>query len=295
MDEPIKVFKDIAKRPIRVEHNWTEKLLMPFYHSHSDYELLYIRRGRPSITSSTETVEIPAPAIVMHQPFVLHRACTDGEELYERYIVYFGKATLEKAAGWIPQLPGLLENAMLYAPLDAGLAERLDGRFEELIGNFWEGNTNRCELLLLLLLEEIFSALNPKSICTVQEKQSYIMRVLVYISENCEKDLNVEAIAGQFFVSRGKLAADFKNYTGMGVKQYILLARIHRAKGLLRQGGLSLSQIALQCGFCDNSHFINTFRRFEGITPGEFADSLERKKPSEPSNADDSGGTDVGG
>lgn len=288
MDKPIKVFKDIAKKPIRVEHNFTEKLLMPFYHSHSDYELLYIRRGKPSITSSTETAQIPAPAIVMHKPFILHRACTDGEELYERYIVYFGKATMEKAACWIPKLPALMENAMIYAPLGADFSERLDMRFEELIHSYWEENTNRCELLLLLLLEEIFSTLNPMSICTVQEKESYITQVLLYIFENCEKDLSVEEIAKRFFVSRGKLTSDFKNYTGMGVKQYILLARIHRAKVLLRQGGLSISQIALKCGFCDNSHFINTFRRLEGMTPGEFSDSPEQGNQTEPKKSDGS-------
>lgn len=265
-----KVHKDMTKQSIRVEHNWTKHLQMPFYHSHSDYELLYIRGGRASVTSNTETLELSAPTLVLHQPYMLHRAASDGIEMYERYIVYFSKELLQRARYWLPDFSKRFVGCMSYLTLASALAERLDRYFEEMERCYRSGNFNRCEILLTLLLEDVMSSVSPEDIRSVLEKHGYISEVLVYIADHCEQDLTVESMAKQFYVSRAKLAVDFKDYTGMTVKQYILLTRINHAKHLLGIEGMTLSQVALRCGFCDDAHFINTFRRFEGVTPKEY-------------------------
>ena len=41
-----------------------------------------------------------------------------------------------------------------------------------------------------------------------------------------------------------------------------------QAKGLLRDGTLSLSEVALACGFSDQSHFTRVFARLIGVSPG---------------------------
>jgi AraC-like DNA-binding protein len=52
--------------------------------------------------------------------------------------------------------------------------------------------------------------------------------------------------------------------------------RIDRAKALLTEAGLNLAEIALACGFADQSHFTATFRKIVGATPGSFRRDLRR-------------------
>jgi AraC-like DNA-binding protein len=50
---------------------------------------------------------------------------------------------------------------------------------------------------------------------------------------------------------------------------------VARAKRLLG-GDRALSTVALECGFCDQSHFTRTFKAWTGITPGHYRDGIDR-------------------
>ncbi len=52
--------------------------------------------------------------------------------------------------------------------------------------------------------------------------------------------------------------------------QYVIRRRIERAKQLLKQSDLRIVDIALACGFANQSHFSRHFRRIVGISPKEF-------------------------
>lgn len=52
--------------------------------------------------------------------------------------------------------------------------------------------------------------------------------------------------------------------------QYLLRQRLERAKQLLRDPSISLSQVSVLCGFADQSHLTNVFRRFVGVTPSKY-------------------------
>lgn len=61
-----------------------------------------------------------------------------------------------------------------------------------------------------------------------------------------------------------------KSTTGRTPHQFLLARRIHVARRLLKQSGLSLAEISYQLGFSSQSHFTAVFRRFAGITPHQF-------------------------
>ena len=63
----------------------------------------------------------------------------------------------------------------------------------------------------------------------------------------------------------------FKAATGLPPHQYVILRRVERAKRLLQAGtDLSLAEVALGTGFCDQSQFSRHFKRLVGVTPGQF-------------------------
>ena len=59
----------------------------------------------------------------------------------------------------------------------------------------------------------------------------------------------------------------FRRSTGLAPHQWLQHRRLRKAKELLEGSSSSLSRIALDCGFADQSHFTRTFSRIAGVTP----------------------------
>ena len=88
-------------------------------------------------------------------------------------------------------------------------------------------------------------------------------------------DLSLNLIADIFLLSAQYLSKNFKEYNGTGAQDFIVRTRIDNAKKLIRQNeSLSVAQVACETGFGNSQTFIRVFKRTEGITPGQFRDSL---------------------
>jgi AraC-like DNA-binding protein len=55
---------------------------------------------------------------------------------------------------------------------------------------------------------------------------------------------------------------------GVAPHRWLINRRVELAKDLLRDRETSLSEIALRCGFADQSHFTRVFTRWAGVSPG---------------------------
>ena len=76
----------------------------------------------------------------------------------------------------------------------------------------------------------------------------------------------LSAVAG---LSPFRLARVFKAATGLPPHAYQVQLRVARAQESLR-GGRPIAQVALDCGFADQSHLTRVFKRSLGFTPGQF-------------------------
>ncbi|MCB0493731.1 MAG: AraC family transcriptional regulator [Cyclobacteriaceae bacterium] len=80
----------------------------------------------------------------------------------------------------------------------------------------------------------------------------------------------VGQLSSDYFVSERQLERQFLRFTGFNPKQFIRITRFHRAMQFYGRQEMSLTDIALDCGYYDQSHFINDFKQFSGIGPREF-------------------------
>ncbi|MFZ4965522.1 helix-turn-helix domain-containing protein [Pseudomonas sp. Mn2068] len=87
------------------------------------------------------------------------------------------------------------------------------------------------------------------------------------ILERLSEPLEVTELVRACALSRSHFSRAFKCTTGLSPQDWIRQQRILRAKQLIRDTDLSLTQISLECGFCDQSHFCHIFTRSEGINP----------------------------
>jgi len=95
-------------------------------------------------------------------------------------------------------------------------------------------------------------------------------RALEYIQANLGGEVHLEGLARAAGLSPFHFAKLFKQSTGSTPHQYIVQRRLERATELLRSTEVNLSEVALECGFADQSHFANVFRRFVGVTPSQY-------------------------
>lgn len=94
-----------------------------------------------------------------------------------------------------------------------------------------------------------------------------VSRVHAYIETNLGKDVTLQSI-GQFVYLNGiYLSQVYKEITGENVSEYILRARMEKAKALLDHSAARIYEIAAAVGYYSPQHFIRTFKRYYGMTP----------------------------
>lgn len=95
-------------------------------------------------------------------------------------------------------------------------------------------------------------------------------RAIDYIHANIDRDLGLQELANLVGMSPRYFAMLFKQSTGFSPHQYVIRTRIDLAKTLLKQGRISIADIAQNVGFANQSHLNLHFKRLVGVTPKQF-------------------------
>jgi len=97
--------------------------------------------------------------------------------------------------------------------------------------------------------------------------QSVVERAKKYILDHYQEEIRLETVAKAVHLSPNYLSALFKKTTGCSFARYLTKVRIAKAKELLENTSLSITDIALEVGFNDPAYFTAVFKRDVGITP----------------------------
>jgi AraC family transcriptional regulator len=95
-----------------------------------------------------------------------------------------------------------------------------------------------------------------------------IRKVNAYIVEHLDSRIRTRDLAAVAKLSVGHFTRTFHYTFGITPTQYLIQERVRRAKEMLSSTSESLSDIAIECGLCDQSHLTRVFRRSVGVTPG---------------------------
>ena len=81
---------------------------------------------------------------------------------------------------------------------------------------------------------------------------------------------DVDAMANKYFLSTRQFERKFKQFSGFSPKLFSRIVRFQSAINNYGNKEMSLTEIAYECGYYDQSHFIHDFREFSGYNPKQY-------------------------
>lgn len=129
------------------------------------------------------------------------------------------------------------------------------------------------KILLYELIAKLFAFSEARQ---DSESRDTIDEVLEYIHEHLDENLSITEIAEKFQWNARQFHYSFQKKIGLPPKRYIMDTQIKRAKELLMESDLTITEIAGRIGYEDALHFSRIFKRSTGISPSLFRKQFEK-------------------
>jgi AraC family transcriptional regulator len=233
-------------------------------HAHDAPLLSLVLQGSATEESGSHSRELGAQSLLYTPSFETHahRFLTPGRWLNVQFTAgWFGR--VGAGAIVLPKAPELVRGAAV------NWASRLGAELRD--PDAVSGFAIEGALLLLITelsrLPELGERRRPRWLSVVEDS----------IEASVTEPPSVQELAALAGVHASHLLRTFRQHHGATVANYARQRRIERARAAVAKGGQSLSVIAIEAGFADQSHFTRVFRKAFGETPGNYARSLRRR------------------
>lgn len=249
---------------------------------HENYEMVYMKKGCAVFEISGQSVNLGPNDIVIIKPLQYHKFIVKSESGCEFIVLNF---TFEnRINGEYSEIP--LEDFLNFvSSRETGpyIALKVSQKNEIIvllnrILKERESSEPGSDFLNYLLVLELFVLLSralkmewENSIKSKSPKLKELITISInFIHNNFERDISLGDIARFVFLSPSYFTRAFKEETGMSPINYLLKTRIERARELLKDTGLKISDIALSVGFSNQQRFNEMFKKYTRQTPLQY-------------------------
>lgn len=255
-------------------------------HWHEELELFYVSRGSAAFKVDNTTQTIHSGEAVIINGGELHSAYCYDPDGCDYYAVVFKLDFLESSESDLCQnkyINSLImkKNKFINFVSTASDNTAFKKNIAFLLNNIINYNNERFdgyELALkgslYLILSELWANKMIVPIYDVlknnEQKIKSMKAVLKFIEVNFHKKITLEALSEKANLSKYHFCHFFKSYTGISPIDYLNMYRINEAAILLKSTDANITDVALQCGFDNMSHFINTFKKYKELSPSKY-------------------------
>ncbi len=131
--------------------------------------------------------------------------------------------------------------------------------------------------LYCLILKNGYYTENPRELAGGSQKLQdssrkmiQIRQVFEYIENHYAAPVSLEMLANAAGMSPKYFCRFFRSITHQTPMEYVNSYRVGQAAGMLADPDLSITDISLNCGFNDSSYFVKVFKKYKGMTPGQY-------------------------
>jgi len=223
------------------------------WHRHEDAHFILVRAG--AHVSLATGVPPAGPLLIYNPPGTIHRDhFRDGRGSFCAISLAPATAAEALAALRAPDAP-----CVLAAPAQQALALRIAAQCAA------DTSPLTLEALALELLASVAGPAPGQ-----RAAPGWLPRALELLHDRPEGELTVATVARAVGVHPVHLTRTFRQHLRCTPGAFVRYRRLDRAAALLAGAARPLAEVALECGFADQSHLGHTFRRFFGVAPGEY-------------------------
>ncbi|NJD03043.1 MAG: helix-turn-helix domain-containing protein [Ruminiclostridium sp.] len=254
----------------------TEEKLSIGNHFHNTYELIYIIEGRASVEINSKKYEAVPGSLI----FISHLESHELEILqypYKRFYLLI-KPQLFQNIIIDPRLSSIFKHRpddfshviQLNEGEDSTITSLFARLREELDSGLDFSLMGASALLQLLFIRLYRSYRESFPLTDLSRPTSAIHHVQKYIDEHFLEPVTLKEVSRIFFIDMYYLSRRFKKVCGYSFKEYLILQRLSRAKYLLVESSLSITDICTATGFNNINNFIRIFKKNERESPFQY-------------------------
>ena len=256
------------------------KFTMPDVHIHyNDYEVYYLLEGERCYFIGTKIYHLKQGSLVFIRRNVIHKTALSREAHHDRILLEISRSYLESVFAITGELTlhDFFQDDCIILSLES---EEQNFITELLLALGRELGTKNSGFRLLAksLVAELFiyakrmeNKTNPSaSSRTDDPRHRQIEQIACYIAENCCSPLSLNSIAEQFYMNKCYLSRIFKEITGFTVNGYLHARRIQKARSLLIQNSMNISEVSEAAGYENLTYFERVFKKHTGMSPLEY-------------------------
>ncbi len=249
------------------------------FHWHDEIEIIYIKKGILNIVINNIEYKGQAGDIFLVNPKEIHKMDTDNLET-DYYTILFPLELISfDAKDDVEEnyFKPLREGHMLF--VNNLKDHKLYKKVLECVRNIVEANETKKEMYQfetkINLLQIIYLLIKNTSLTEIRGNGKNISlqrEILSYIDRRYTEKISLKDIADNFHMSEKYFSRFFKNCFQVTFVEYVNSVRLEKAASLLSTTDLSVTEVALRCGFSNISYFIRSFKNAFGSSPHRFRD-----------------------
>ena len=260
-------------------------------HKNRGMELTYITRGRMEWVVDGRVEVVQQGDVFFTLPWQMHGSPVLEQPVNEAWHLLFmiegdytkprRSISFAKSLGLTRGETARISRAFCKAARNAWPASREIKRlFPWMVKEFEKketfGRTNGLSLLRVILVE--FSRMiesGPAPSIDSLDSERRVRSFLDELRDRCDEEWTIELMSEACAVQRTRLSDLIRKLTAYSPMAYLTRLRIARARALLRSSDVSITEIAISCGFSSSQYFANVFRRCVGQTPSAYREGYE--------------------
>lgn len=238
-------------------------------HWHENIEILYFTGGKCNVVNGNQEFPVEKNDIIIINSEAIH-----GIRFHNNFADYI-----------VVHLDHTFCESMGFNTGDVHFIKKIrDEKIAELITHalseqekhqeYYQESVKLTLLSVLLVLFRNYTVKDAKEDKT-NNKVKLTKKIIKYINKHFDETVTIEEIESYCRYSRFYISRAFKEITGITIMTYLNNIRIEKAKSLLENSNLSISEIAVNCGFVSQSYFGKVFRKNETMSPLEYKNKLK--------------------
>lgn len=249
------------------------------FHHHNAMEIMYVVEGSCSVETATEKIELRKHDFIFIDADAIHRLLVGTNTRCRMLNIEFGFEARSSITPSVKQLAAQNEplNQLLQAAEPYLVMKASNEFYETLKMLILELDDYKTDSLMVQIM---FSELLIRVARLAEQlyetdaadhlTEHHVNKALAFIHQHYDQNLKVQHIAENINLHPSYFHRIFKAYTGVAVMEYLTDFRLKKAKMLLAQTDMSISEISYSVGINSSQYFSTLFKKHSDVSPLEY-------------------------